>query len=356
MEKPSARLILVGNAPSSGSTLLADIIDSAPFTACGPELEFFCNRNLCNFSEFQVDPTQSSYSMTLRSTRIETRWDHLKAYGYTKDAWIGSIKSASNITDFSREFVSHFLNFREKDGSGYVFEKTPQNVNNFRWFAQTFPESKMIYLVRNPAFVIDSLLKRGWGRYTAAATWLINVAIIWPFRDHPQFISLKYEDLVDAPFEKVSRLIELCCEGRRIEPSDLSEAYKKNRFRVDNAKHLDSWTTTSDREVGNANKKELTKRGRALMGELLHMKVSKEYAEAYDLPEVTMREALEYFGYLSDFEQRILPTDKNVRISKSRNDYVKLVMKGIRSIFRGDGIKKANAPFRALESCKLVEP
>lgn len=352
MKNAPVRLILVGNAPSSGSTLLADIIDSAPFAACGPELEFFCNQNLCNFSEFQRDPSSSSYSATLRSTRIQTRWDHLDSYGFKKDEWIGEIKRAKNIDDFVSRFIDQFLKTRKKDPSGYVFEKTPQNVNTFSWFTEEFDQSKMVYLVRNPAFVVESLLNRGWGTYTAAATWLLNVALMWDYRNHPNLLWLRYEDLVKDPFVVVSDLLDTCCLGHTIDPESLKSDYESNSYRMEKAKHLDSWTTASDREVGNANEKELSLKTKKLLKAIWNMKVSKQYAKAYGVPELTMKAALDFFGYQAAFGDQIKEIQGNTKLPFSLNDLIKLSMKGIRSLFRKDGINKAIAPFSAVEECE----
>ena len=75
---------LVGNVPSSGSSLLSDLLDSTTYTASGPEIEFFCNKYLYDFAWFQNNFGKTSHLFNLRSTGIFPRYDRLDAYGLTK--------------------------------------------------------------------------------------------------------------------------------------------------------------------------------------------------------------------------------------------------------------------------------
>ena len=49
-------IIAIGNAPSSGSTLLADLLDSLPFAVCGPEIRLFSVRSyFTRYAEVRID-------------------------------------------------------------------------------------------------------------------------------------------------------------------------------------------------------------------------------------------------------------------------------------------------------------
>lgn len=98
-------LSLVGNAPSSGSTLLADLLDSTLLTACGPELEFFCNKRLYNFREFQKAPDKTSNVVTLRATGIFPRYDRLSAYRLNRSGLKRMIRNASSLKNFFDTFA-----------------------------------------------------------------------------------------------------------------------------------------------------------------------------------------------------------------------------------------------------------
>jgi hypothetical protein len=44
-------IIAIGNAPSSGSPFLADILDGLPFAVCGPEINLFSVKGY--FTDFE---------------------------------------------------------------------------------------------------------------------------------------------------------------------------------------------------------------------------------------------------------------------------------------------------------------
>ena len=349
MMTPTPRFVLIGNAPSSGSTLLADLLDSTPFSAVGPELEFYCNRKAYNFSEFKRSSNRSSYTATLRSTGVFFRKDHLAAYGLTEKQWEERLKSARDLPGFTDQFAEHFLSLRSKDPQGYLFEKTPQNVNALDLYFKTFSDQPFLYLVRNPVYVIDSLLKRGWGTYTAAATWLVHVALMWSFRKDPRTVIVRYEDLIARPFEKGSELLNKLCSGFQIDAEALKNGYESNEFRSNFAPHLSSWSTGNEREVKNANEKEISELSKELATVLLRSKISSKFAKTFNVPEITMTDALQFFGYSQEFEEPLTPENCIKDIPKSLSDIRKMTAKTARSWLRCDGQKIALAHFHALE-------
>ena len=46
MQNSGYKLGVIGNAPSSGSTIFSDLLDSTEFTLCGPEIMLFSNKEL----------------------------------------------------------------------------------------------------------------------------------------------------------------------------------------------------------------------------------------------------------------------------------------------------------------------
>lgn len=338
------QLILIGNAPSSGSTLLADLIDSAPFAACGPELELFCNRELYSYKNYVRDTSLTSHIGTLRATGIHTRFDHFHAYGLTKEEWLKSLKSSDGLNSWLTSFAQNYLRFRNKPVEGFVFEKTPQNVNAIDLFLGSNPNRKFIYVVRHPLYVIDSLLRRGWGPYTAAATWLVNVALFWPFREDHRVSTIQYEDLVKSPFELVSKVLEDVCSGFSITPKALESAYEQNEYRTDSVKRIDAWSTGTEKQISNANAKNVSGEADLLFNAMLTTKISKEYAKAYHVPELSMKEALDFFDY--EYHEK----SSHVRLPTPQlGDYKKLTAKTVRYLIRGEGFKTSLAHFRAIE-------
>ena len=325
-------LHLVGNAPSSGSTLLADLLDSATNSACGPELEFFCNKYLYNFKSFQKNIYKTSHTATLRATGIFPQYGNLSAYGLTKDQLTKMIRGASSLTEFFNSFAMNYNNYRKNKRDSIVFEKTPQNINCIDEFLQSYPNGFFITMVRNPLYVYNSLLNRGWGNYTALCTWLISNALIEPFLSHERVRIVKYEDLVREPFIQVSSLLSEL-SGEKIDPLVLENNYKQNIYRQNFTARLKSWEANSAAQVINANTKQISERVKIEFSKLLSLKISKSYSAHYDIPEITFKHLLTAFGY----SETIRNTLNNVSIEdtmprKDFKDYRKLVAKWLREI------------------------
>lgn len=344
VDEDRQQLILIGNAPSSGSTLLADLIDSAPFAACGPELEFFCNRALYDFKEFRKNPKQKSNIATLRATGIYPRMDHLHAYGHNESSFYSEIGSSESLQDFTNKFTKHFLSHRSKPVNGFVFEKTPQNSNAIDLFLNAHPNNHFVYVVRHPLYVIDSLLRRGWGTYTSAASWLVNVSLFWTLRKHPNIRVIKYEELVENPYKTVADLVNGICSGYRISPEELHKEYINNDYRKNEVSHLESWSTGQERAVRNANKKEVSLQAQNLFHSVLGTRISSHFANTYRVPQLSVKEAMNYFGYDSPETLNAEPLP-----SKNAKDLKKLSAKTVRYLLRNQPIKTSLAHFRALD-------
>lgn len=336
------QLILLGNSPSSGSTLLADLLDSAPFTACGPELELFCNRALYDFERFQRNPQRTSNIATLKATGIHTRFDHLPSYGLSRSDLNNSFSKAPDLNSWIQDFAHGFLAYREKPQDGFVFEKTPQNANAIDLWLVAHPDHHFVYTVRHPLYVLDSLLRRGWGPYTASATWLVNVALYWNFREHPRVHLVKYEDLVSDPFARVSELLNTLCAPYNITAEDLRASYEENPYRKQ-VKRISSWSTGDGKSVQNANNRTVSDEVQKLFSGSLNTQIDPRFSSVYGIPELSMREAMDFFHYSAE-----KPEGDYIQASISINDAKKLWMKSLRYLLRGESWKVSQAHHRAV--------
>lgn len=128
------RLIFLGGAPRSGTTLLQNILDMHPDILGGPE--------------FLHLP------------------DIMQLRGKLRDSvargWIDLICSAEEVDGRIRDLVAGFLlTFADRHGAKFLSEKTPENVLVFPRLVELFPESKFIHIVRDPRATVASLLEVG---------------------------------------------------------------------------------------------------------------------------------------------------------------------------------------------------
>jgi len=343
-------LCLIGNVPSSGSTLLADLLDSTDFAACGPELEFFCNRHLYNFLWFKQNFNRTSNLFNLRSTGIFPKYNRLSAYGLEKDSLREMVEESIDIEDFFNNFSKHFLKFRNKQQDGITFEKTPQNINSIEEYLKYYPKGYFLTIVRNPLYVYNSLLNRNWGNYTALCTWLVIAAKIIKFLDHERVILIKYEDLVQAPFQTVATILNKM-SNQAVEPEKIEQGYKNNKYRKMNSRGLQTWEAKAGEQIIDANKKSIHSDRKSEFSKLLNLRIGQRYAKHYDLPEITFTSALKKFGYYEDIMDMLDRVERETGMPEfTRNDYRKLILKWLWEIKTGDSdLKKVGIFFKAVQ-------
>ena len=128
------RLIFIGGAPRSGTTLVQNIVDSHPNIYGGPEFLFL--REI-------IDLRRKIHQNIERKFLVD-----LCSYEEA-DQKIGSL------------IESFFLPLANQNNCSLYSEKTPENILVFSELIELFPASRFIYVVRDPRGVVSSLLQVG---------------------------------------------------------------------------------------------------------------------------------------------------------------------------------------------------
>lgn len=309
-------LVLVGNAPSSGSTFLSDLLDCTPVSASGPELNLFSNRRIYDYPRYREHPRRCGVSPSVHTARICIFRDALPAYGLDIRSYERLVIASADFPSFVQAFCERYLALRGKRPDGTVFEKTPQNVNVIGPFLEAYPQGWFIHLVRNPAHVYASLLKRGFPPWIALVTWLVDVAQYLPFRDHPRVISLRYEDLVRAPYREVARVLQRTCPEVAVVEDEFMRVFRDNPYTRLFSGRVGTWSVQRSGVVMDANRKPLAKEVLAGLAASLDFVIRPAYANAYGIPVVGMRTAIRAMGYeeaLSELLHGVVPDHGVVR-------------------------------------------
>ena len=306
-------IIAIGNAPSSGSTFLADLLDSLPFAVCGPEINLFSVKSLfTDFNSIKTNGLPSSRSAVIYSQRQRLLEERLFNYGIDKTLLNTITAQAGSFIDFSNKIFNIFSAFRDKRCEIF-FEKTPQNIHCAKLFLDTFKDSFFLHIVRNPLYVYKSLLNRNFHPYIAACSWLIDESIAYELDNHPRFITIRYEDLVKNPFIVICRFLKKL--NIEYDPGDLENCYNNNKYRKSVSKKIKSWSINKYGISGNANKnKIINNEDLKRLNFILHSKVSTRYANEFDIPEVGFNELKNMYGYNYDEYNNKL-SKMNVRVS-----------------------------------------
>lgn len=317
-------IIAIGNAPSSGSTFLADLLDSLPFAVCGPEIGLFSSIKYFNeFRKIKGDNRLTSKSPAIYLNRQRLLAEDMWAYGIHKHKIEYLFRDSDSFVQFCNKLFVAFASFRKKDCKLF-FEKTPQNIHCARKFLDTFEDGFFLHIVRNPLFVYKSLIRRKFPPYIAANTWLIDVSQTYPLRNHPRFIEIKYETLAEQPFDTISAMLQKI--GAYYPPNEIEKLYKKNRYRKEFTKKIDVWEINRYGVLGNANKKIITKEDIKALNYMLKTKTSRRYAQIFAFEALGFNELIKHHGYCGNeiFSQ--------VELSKSKAifdymSYIKLFRK-----------------------------
>ncbi len=303
--------LAVGNAPSSGSTFLADLLDSAPGVLCGPELNLFAVRahyedwGRIQRSGFVASPTASCVIPAVRLRR-----GRLYSYGTNTETMLADARESEGFRQFVERFFARYSALRGRRVSLAV-EKSPPNIHCAADYLREFPDGHFVELLRDPAYVVRSLEARGLAAYAARATWIVDVAAAQLLRSHPRFHTIRYEQLVSDPFGTVVALLSRL--GVPVDERDLADRFAGNEYRATySTKSIESWKIRDSRRVGNANAVPLGPPDAAALAWMSRQSVSPRYAARYGLPAASFRELLEATGYSDAVASTILRVGEGV--------------------------------------------
>ena len=203
--------ILIGGCGSTGSTLLAALLNRHSKIFCGPELSFF-NKYLIyqnydifkkNFSKWhKFGVLGNGFHMDAVLFR-ELNYFHITLSDIEK--WV---EVSKNIQEFVQRLVTHCLKIEKKE---LFVEKTPTNVYCFHQFLDNFPHGKIIHVVRDGRDVYCSLLNRKFSKFEAGSRWLYDTLSGLSARKSKSYLEIKYEDLVNTPETILKKICSFLC-------------------------------------------------------------------------------------------------------------------------------------------------
>jgi hypothetical protein len=295
-------LVLIGNSPSSGSTFLADLLDSTKYSACGEELGIFSNKHFYNFEEFKVHKKVTSKLASLYFPRTHFYKNVLPYYGLDETLFFKLVNESEGFSDFIKDFSLRYLALRGKDIEGIVFEKTPENINTAEQFLNSTKDTYFINIIRHPLYVYASMLKRGFKNNIALLNWFIEASISKKLYNNDRFITIKYEDLVEKPFETVQNIIKKI-KGVEITEKEIKNGYENNDYRKYFSFKLDSWEVKDIGKIQNANNKSLDNEILFSFSKIKDLKISKNYAQKFNLEEDKLVDLMNFYKYNFEFEK-----------------------------------------------------
>lgn len=211
-QSPTAGLF-VGGCGRSGTTVFKEILQRHPAVACGPEASFF--------------------GIKFYPANISNRWPFTFA---EIDAWVARTDS---VVQFADEFLTRYA---QGEGKTLWADKTPNNVRATGRILHAFPNGRFIHVLRDPRDVVCSLrhhpkeiirsgrvmpVKTNKPIAVCARRWANDVAFGLPYRGHPRYMEVRYEDLVgdaEAVMRRVCSFLGLDYSDDLMRPTNDTEA------------------------------------------------------------------------------------------------------------------------------------
>lgn len=243
-------MICVGGASSSGTTLVADLLDSVPGIGCPPELYIFSDPGAYEWDDAFVAaalarrPRPNPSAHVLPHTWFNHK--HLPSCGLDDRSLDRMIGESPDLRSFCEGFRHRFEVHRDRPIE-VLAEKTPINVNLADTWCRAFPDGLFVHVVRHPWSVIASLGRRGFPPLQAGLVWTHQVRAGLAARKSPNCILLRYEDVLEAPFECMADIASRV--GIDADPKAIEEGYRHNEYRASLGRVQEWKASTFDGEV-----------------------------------------------------------------------------------------------------------
>lgn len=185
--------IFIFSLPRSGSTLLQRLMASS--TAIHSVSEPWVL--LSPFYPFLKEDVYSTNGHSILVSAVE---DFIGTLPNSEDSYYSAVRDfALNLYEAS------------SDGERYFLDKTPRYHLVVQHIVKTFPDAKFVFLWRNPMAIVASMVQT-WGpqwrihrHYVDLYKGLQN--LVSTFEEiHSKALAIKYEDMVVAPAETMSRV------------------------------------------------------------------------------------------------------------------------------------------------------
>jgi len=224
-----AGVCLIGGCGSSGTTLLAHLLDGIHDIRCSPEAYIFHHRRLFGSDHFQRELYRALAQLSPKWHYDVAGWSFplvpplfisgraffgLKTIYDEYDLFAASPTFAGLVAWLKRKMVE-VHGFPE----GFLWvDQTPKNVYGALGFLESFPDGKFVHLIRDGRDVIASLARRyalefpGKSRRTylsaGALRWCVDVSHGLKARGKPGYLEVRYEDLVGDPLKWVNVILD----------------------------------------------------------------------------------------------------------------------------------------------------
>ncbi|MCO5232902.1 MAG: sulfotransferase [Chitinophagales bacterium] len=220
---------IVGNS-RSGTTMMLRILNNHPDVFVLNELHFF--------EQLWSSTDKDKILSQEEAENLIAKLFYIQQEGYTGEMDTNKHKSEAKtfVSNLSGTPLAPHLLYYEfmnlvthREGKIISCEKTPQNVFYISEILDLFPQARIINMVRDPRAILLSQ-KRKWLRrkmgasfitkketirlrinyhpYTLSKLWNAAVFAAQKFDNHPQVMTVRFEDILDAPEQTMQNICQ----------------------------------------------------------------------------------------------------------------------------------------------------
>jgi hypothetical protein len=201
--------VFIVGCPRSGTSYLYHLLLSA-----GGFAEFHTQMNVFDV----LGPIYGDLSVPKNKARMMDDWLRSKAFrvsGLQAEEIKAAISGCRSGSDFLRAVMEEIA---RKQGVDRWIDSTPTNIPHLLKIKKDFPDALIVHIIRDPRDIALSLDKRGWSR---PLPWdrdraLLAAGLYWEWivrkgrklgsTLRPDYLEVRYEDLVNQPAETLQRL------------------------------------------------------------------------------------------------------------------------------------------------------
>jgi hypothetical protein len=212
--------VFIVGVPRSGTTLLAAMLAAHSRISCGPETHFFRKLALIDAERLVKRDTWPKAAVDFICSIEHASFSERTPIPLIEKYQIG----CEQITAFLQQREPSIPNMLSSVTEQYMVsmgkvrwaEKTPDHILTLGQIRANFPSSPIIRIIRDPRDVAISLTKVPWG-----AMSYLEALLLWKrmddesenfFQSDPLCYSLRYEDLITAPEDELTKLCQFIGE------------------------------------------------------------------------------------------------------------------------------------------------
>ncbi len=315
----------IGGSGSTGSSLLANVLNRHSQIFCGPETYLFSKHQL--YENWTIHKN-SIIEGKLRSFPWHrySQVDLLhKAFNWEIRALKELVSYSNFIAEFSEEFFTHTLRHYRKE---IWIEKTPSNVYGFSHLPEAFPNCYLIHTVRNPYDTIASLNKRGFSVYYSVCLYLLNTSVGLAMNNYEHYLEVVYEDLVTDPPAYLKRL----CNNLGIPFENQMLEKAEHAFEAD----IPTWKQSEHREITDSSIGGFADLSKFVQDEIIStinaLQISPSYQQKFKLEFTDIPSICSHYGF-QHYEDDGFHNIFQLQIDKTR-DHIMRILKNYPSRFR----------------------